>query len=137
MNYKLRLQSWVFDLFIVSRNFVPNVSRDNVIGACHGSEKLNFYCFLVCSKILNKRKETELSKYIWTLKDNNKPFTIKWRIIKQRRPYSNISNKCNLCLFEKFVIICKKSLCTLNKRKELASACPHRNRYLLKNFVTK
>ena len=85
----------------------------------------------------NKRNETELSKHIWTLKDNNKPFTIKWRIIKQCRPYNNISNKCNLCLFEKFVIICKKNLCSLRIRNELPSSCPHRNRYLLKNFVIK
>ena len=47
------------------------------------------------------------------------------------------SNKCNLCLFEKYVIICKKNLCSLNKRNELASSCPHRTRYLLKNFVVK
>ena len=77
----------------------------------------------------SKRNETELSKHIWTLKDNNKPFNIKWRIIKQCRPYNNISNKCNLCIFEKFIIICKKDLCSLNKRNELASSCPHRNRY--------
>ena len=54
----------------------------------------------------SKRNETELSKHIWALKGNNKPFNIKWRIIKQCRPYSNVSNKCNLCLFEKFIIIC-------------------------------
>ena len=28
----------------------------------------------------SKRNETELSKHIWALKDNNKPFNIKWRI---------------------------------------------------------
>ena len=83
----------------------------------------------------SKRNETELSKHIWALKDNNKPFDIKWRIIKQCRPYSNVSNKCNLCLFEKFIIICRKNLCSLNKRNELASSCPHRNRYLLKNIL--
>ncbi|KAL9965170.1 hypothetical protein ACROYT_G028933 [Oculina patagonica] len=85
----------------------------------------------------SKRNETELSKHVWTLQDTNKPFSIKWRIIKQCRPYNNINNKCNLCLFEKFVIICKKNLCSLNKRNELASSCPHRNRFLLKNFVIK
>ena len=83
----------------------------------------------------SKRNETELSKHIWALKDNNKPFDIKWRIIEQCRPYSNVSNKCNLCLFEKFIIICRKNLCSLNKRNELASSCPHRNRYLLKNIL--
>jgi len=85
----------------------------------------------------SKRNETELSKHIWTLNDNNKPFTIKWRVLKQCKPYNSISNKCNLCLFEKYVIICKKNLCSLNKRNELASSCPHRTRYLLKNFVVK
>ena len=85
----------------------------------------------------SKMNETELSKHIWTLNDNNKPFTIKWRVLKQCKPYNSISNKCNLCLFEKYVIICKKNLCSLNKRNELASSCPHRTRYLLKNFVVK
>ena len=85
----------------------------------------------------NKRHETELSKHIWTLKDNNKPFKLKWKIIKQCKPYNNITKKCNLCLFEKYIIICKKDLCSLNKRNELASSCPRRNRYLLKNFVIK
>ena len=99
--------------------------------------KYAIYIYTASFRHQSKRNETELSKHIWTLKDNNKPFTIKWRIIKQCRPYNNISNKCNLCLFEKFVIICKKNLCSLNKRNELASSCPHRNRYLLKNFVIK
>ena len=42
-----------------------------------------------------KKKETELSKYIWTLKDANKPFSIKWRILRKCKPYNNISKKCN------------------------------------------
>ena len=67
----------------------------------------------------SKMNETELSKHIWTLNDNNKPFTIKWRVLKQCKPYNSISNKCNLCLFEKDVIICKKNLFRLNKRNVL------------------
>ena len=56
----------------------------------------------------NRRNETELSKYIWTLQDSNKPLQIKWKVLKKCKPYSNISQKCNLCLYEKFIIICKK-----------------------------
>ena len=74
---------------------------------------------------INKRNETELSKYIWTLKDAKKPFEIKWKVLKRCRPYNNVSKKCNLCLHEKFVIICRKDLCSLNKQNELASSCPH------------
>ena len=80
----------------------------------------------------NRRNETELSKYIWTLQDSKKPFQIKWKVLKKFKPYSNISQKCNLCLYEKFIIICKKKeLCSLNRRNELARSCPHRNRHVL------
>ena len=72
--------------------------------------------------------------YVWNLHDAKKPFQIKWKILKKCKPYSNISKKCSLCLNEKFIIICKKELCSLNRRNELASSCPHRNRYVLRNF---
>ena len=72
----------------------------------------------------------------WTLKNANKPLNIKWRILRKCKPYNNIRKKCNLCQSEKFFIICKKELCSLNERNELASSCHHRNRYLLKNFMT-
>lgn len=81
-----------------------------------------------------RRNETELSKHVWNLQDAKKPFQIKWKILKKCKPYSNISKKCSLCLNEKFIIICKKELCSLNRRNELASSCPHRNRYVLRNF---
>ena len=55
------------------------------------------------------------------------PHGIKWRVLKRCKPYSNVNKKCNLCLYEKFIIICKKELCSLNRRNELASSCPHRN----------
>ena len=83
---------------------------------------------------VNKRNSTELPKHVWKLKDAKTPFSIKWKVIKKCKPYNNITKKCNLCLYEKFVIICRKDLCSLNKRNELASSCPHRNRYVLQNF---
>ena len=83
----------------------------------------------------NRRNETELSKHVWNLKDANKTFKIKWKIIKKCQPYSSVSKKCNLCLAEKYIIICKNHLCSLNKRNELASPCRHRNKYSLRNFI--
>ena len=65
-----------------------------------------------------RRNET-----VWNLQDAKKPFRIKWKVLKRcNKPYSNISKKCNLCLDEKFIIICKKELCSLNRRNELASS---------------
>ena len=77
---------------------------------------------------------TELSKYIWTLKDARKPFRVQWKVLATCKSYDNMSKKCNLYLKEIFFIICRNDLCTLNKRNELASSCPHRNRFTLKNF---
>ena len=56
------------------------------------------------------------------LQDSSKPFQIKWKVLKKCKAYSNISKKCNFCLYEKFIIICKKELCSLNRRNELASS---------------
>ena len=82
----------------------------------------------------DKRNETELSKYIWDLKDQKKSFRVKWRVLKTCHPYNSESKKCNLCLQEKYFIIFRKDLSSLNKRNELASSCRHRNRFTLKSF---
>ena len=48
------------------------------------------------------------------------------------KTYSNMGKKCNLCILERHFIICKTETCSLNKRNELASACRHANRFLIK-----
>ena len=72
---------------------------------------------------------------IWELKNENKTFSIKWKILSQARPYSNVTKKCNLCMLEKFYIICKPKLASLNKRSELISKCRHMAKYLLGNVT--
>ena len=79
-----------------------------------------------------KKNDTELSKYMWQLKEKKKEFTITWKIIEKARAYTNISKRCNLCIAEKFFIICKPEMATLNKRNELLSTCRHRRKYILR-----
>ena len=81
----------------------------------------------------NKRFSTELSKHIWHLRDNKVNFKVTWKILKQAAPYNPASNRCNLCLWEKYFIICKPELASLNKRNELITSCRHANKFLLKN----
>ena len=80
-----------------------------------------------------KRFTTELSKHIWHLKDNESKFKVTWKILKQAAPFNPASNRCNLCLWEKYFIICKPELYSLNKRNELITSCRHANKFLLKN----
>jgi hypothetical protein len=76
-----------------------------------------------------KRNSTELSKYIWNLKNNNISYSIRWKILKRAKSYSNASKRCNLCIREKYFIICKPDIATLNRRNELVSTCGHANKY--------
>ena len=82
----------------------------------------------------SKRLSTELSKHVWNLKEAKLKFRITWKILKQTTPFSPVSNRCNLCLWEKYFIICRPELATLNKRNELVTSCRHANKFLLKNF---
>ena len=79
--------------------------------------------------------ETELSKYIWTLKNNNHNFTIKWSVLKHAFSYTGGSKRCNLCLEEKFSILNeKRKKDLLNKKSEIVSACPHKNKFRVSNL---
>ena len=81
----------------------------------------------------NKEKEnsTELSKYIWKLKAEQTPYDISWKIIKQAKPYSPTTKRCNLCLWEKYHITTANKEKTLNSRSELISTCRHKRKFLL------
>ena len=46
-----------------------------------------------------------------------------------------LSERCNLCLWEKYLIICRPELATLNRRNELVSSCRHVRKYLLSNLI--
>ena len=79
-----------------------------------------------------KRNDTELSKYLWQLKEKKKDFSIEWKILAKARAYTNLTKPCNLCITEKFFIISKPKMATLNKRNELVSTCRHRRKYVLR-----
>ena len=77
-----------------------------------------------------------LSKYIWKLKNENKTYTLKWRIMKKSQAYRNGAKKCNLCLTEKLLIISGNPSKLFNKRSELISKCRHENKFYVKNYKT-
>ena len=65
------------------------------------------------------KNSTELSKYVWSLRENNKIPPIKWKIVKI--VYSKATSSfCKLCLTEKLLILnaLVDDKC-LNKRTEL------------------
>ena len=77
---------------------------------------------------------TELSKHIWKLKNSNKEFTIKWKILRKINNAGNtIKRICQTCNLEKMEIALAKKRNLLNKRNELVTKCPHKTHlYFLK-----
>jgi hypothetical protein len=80
-----------------------------------------------------KRNSTELSKYVRQLRRRGIEFHIKWQTLKRAKPYNPASNRCIPCLWEKYFIVCKHELATLNKRNELVSSCRHAKKFILIN----
>ena len=79
--------------------------------------------------------ETELSKYIWQLKDKEIEYNIKWKIIRKSSPYNPQAERCDLCLTEKTMIAdYKNKEKLLNTGKELMNKCRHRDKLLLSNW---
>ena len=70
-------------------------------------------------------------QHVWKLKEANIDFQISWMILKHAASFNPDSERCNLCLWEKYFIICRPELATLNRRNELVSSSRHARKYLL------
>ena len=99
------------------------------IGHCDMTFNTRYSNHLSSLKHSKHRNSTELSKHVWNLKDQNTRYCITWHRLKQFSAYSNITKKCNLCLWENFFIICKLDMASLNKCNELLSTCRHARKF--------
>ena len=81
--------------------------------------------------LLHLQKSTRLSGFIWNLKEEQKPYNIKWDIVSLQPTFDPGSNKCQLCLMEKVSILNSDKNSSINKRHEIFSKCIHRRNHLL------
>ena len=79
----------------------------------------------------NPKSETELSKYIWDLQDENIEYDISWRIVSRAKGFNPLTGVCNLCNREKYFILYKPELATINKKEEIVGPCLHKHGKLL------
>ena len=109
-----------------------STNKETYVGLTQNEFKTRYRNHVASFKNNKLRNATELSKHIWSLKDNNLNYNIQWKILARAKPYTNANKRCNLCITEKYFIICTH-ICTLNTRNELTSTLHHANKYLLKN----
>ena len=83
----------------------------------------------------NGRRSTKLSTYIWSLQDQNTDFEINWSIQALQPTFDPGSNKCQLCLMEKALIMNSDKRKLINKRHEIFTKCIHRRKKLLASLL--
>ena len=74
----------------------------------------------------NHSTKSELSKHIWKLKELGLACDITWKIIDKGKKFSPTSKSCKLCTLERYYLICRPDLYTLNKNKEFSDECLHK-----------
>ena len=83
-------------------------------------------------KTRNPKNATGLSRYVWKLMDEQTEYNIKWSILSRAKTFNPASGVCRLCVREKFFILFKPDMSTLNARNEIA--CLHKSSRLLTNL---
>ena len=130
LNNQCLTKSIVYQAIVTNTN---TGKEETYVGLSENTFKTRFTQHKASFNNNNKRNSTKLSQHIWNLKDNSNTYTLKWKILSQCTPYSPNSKKCNLCIKEKYFIICRPKMSSLNNRNELATECRHRKKYLLGN----
>ena len=106
-------------------------AQETYIGLTANSIKDRITKHKTSFKYKKYKNKTTLSQHIWGLKEQKLKYSIKWEIMETASSYSPISNICQLCTREKYYIIFKSNLCTLNTRNEIGTHCRHKKKLLL------
>ena len=117
-----------------ARVIEENGKTEHYTGLTKNSFKERYYGHMSSFKKRKKQHATTLSTHIWKLKDAKIKYNIFWSIVEKAPEFNPTTQKCTLCLKEKYHIICKPSGATLNSRSELFTTCRHRRSKLLENI---
>ena len=109
-----------------SRKYYLRTSEDK-FKARHNNHSMSF-------RNKGHEKKTELSKYVWEMKDKGEYFTIKWSVAANATPYICASKRCDLYLTENLLIAKAHPRTLLNRISEIVSKCRHNNKFTSKRF---
>ena len=108
-----------------------NTTYKEYYGASEGEFKSRYNNHTQSFRNISHINDTELSKYLWTLKANGTDYHLKWSIKSYASRYKCGTRRCDLCLTEKMIIALADPKVLLNKRTELISKCRHRSKFIL------
>ena len=112
---------------------------DNIVryyrGLCSTKFKERLAVHHQCINHRQYAKGCELSKYVWELKDSNRTYDIKWKVVKHVKG-RKVGNSCKLCTTEKLCIIehpNKDILLNTN----CIQKCRHESKHMLSSYGVK
>ena len=114
-----------------------NTTYKEYYGASEGEFKSRYNNHTQSFRNISHINDTELSKYLWTLKANGTDYHLKWSIKLYASRYKCGSRRCDLCLAEKIIIVLAYPKVLLSKRTELISKFRHRSKFILNNVKQK
>ena len=104
---------------------------EGYVGLASTTFKKRFYKHRDSFKKEKMQNDTTLSTHIWKLKEKGSTFSIKWSILDRGQIFNPATKTCQLCTKEKFYIIFKPEIATLNSRNELGAHCRHKKTTLV------
>ena len=127
------MQNQCLDKEIVYQAKISNEQglKESYVGMAATTFKARWSNHMSSIQTRNNKNATTLSRYIWDLQDRNIPYKIEWKLIGRGKQFSHISETCRLCIREKYFIIFKPEMASLNDRNEIAGHCPHKLSQLL------
>ena len=109
-----------------------NGERETYVGLAENFKKRH-YKHKASMERKNPDNTTTLSAHFWAEQEAGRTPKVTWKVLESRiPPFNPVTGKCQLCIREKFFIVMKPHLATLNQRQEIFSNCRHKEARLLK-----
>ena len=120
-------------VYCVKATRLDTISEEFYTGLTGGSFKARYNKHQSDIRNVSGEQNTCLSKHIWSLKRENAPYRIDWKILSRGKVFNPVTKKCRLCLKEKYFIMFSPESATLNNGNELYNTCRNRLSKLLMN----
>ena len=101
VNQKCQTSSLIYQAKVTRHD---NNKEESYIGLTDNTFKTRYNGHTSSFRNEQYRNATTLSNYIWTLKDKNINYSLKWTIIDRGRAYQPSGKNCGLCDLEKLAL---------------------------------
>ena len=126
---KCRMTNVVYQATVTTEETPPK--KETYIGLSSTQFKFRYSNHESTFENQSGRSKTTLSHHIWTLKDKDIEYDLRWKILGRAAPFNPISGVCELCTLEKYFILTQPLQASLNKREEMFNFCYHKKPLLL------